>query len=64
MLAVDVCSKETGEVLKSFDMPYFAEGKRYINGWIKAHDFEIIKNADGSVFSNGAIYVKKLEGGV
>ncbi len=40
MLLVDVVSKETGEVYRSFDMPYSYEGKRYINSWIKVNGYK------------------------
>lgn len=40
MLAVDVVSIVTGEVLRIFDIPYSYEGKRYINSWIKAHRYK------------------------
>ena len=39
MLIVDVVSITTGEVYRSFDIPYYAEGKRHINSWIKVNGY-------------------------
>lgn len=39
MLAVDVVDSTTGEVYRTFDLPWWDEGKRYIKGWIKKNGY-------------------------
>lgn len=47
---VDVVSITTGEVFQTFDMIWFAEMKRYINGWIKENGYEFVEYDKGTIW--------------
>lgn len=49
MLGIDIMSITTGEIFRTFDMPYFSEGKRYVNGWLKHNDLVFIKYNKGTI---------------
>lgn len=63
MLAVDVVSSKTGEVYRTFDLPWFDQGKRYIKGWIKAHglEFERVEFGKIGTDNNTTVWVKEVE---
>ena len=50
MLGIDLVSITTGEVIRYFDMPWFSEGKRYINGWIEQNGFEFVEYEKGTIW--------------
>ena len=60
MLGMDVLNSKTGEVLRTFDVPWFDQGKRYIKGWIKAHGYEF-ERVEFPKNNNGIVWVKEVE---
>lgn len=60
MLAVDVVDSTTGEVYRTFDLPWFAEGKRYIKGWIKTNGL-VFEKVHYPKFQNTTIWVHRKE---
>lgn len=60
---IDIVNNNTGEVLRTFDLPYFMDGKRHINSWIKVNGYSFIRIEYPRVGSNQntTIYVEEVE---